>query len=308
MTNNLENFFLPLPQVIRLEPSSLCNFRCRHCTNGLGLNKSLGIMSREVFDKIFDKIKDYHFRVAVLYHGGEPLLNPDLFYFLERMKKISDFIKMDCNGSLLTDENINRIIASPLNHLMVSLDGQSPEENDKIRLGSNFEKISGQLIKLLEMKRRQKPDLKITIANVQIPSRDTDISKIEPPPFLLERFAAYLDFFNIVLIFAYKWPGYPAAVSNQFKRPVRNQCDNIVSTITIRWNGDIVPCCYDIASAMVLGNIFKQSFSEIWNNEKYLNLRRDVNQFHPPPQLCGDCSCSNLYDQTTLYREDMFYK
>ncbi len=41
-------------------------------------------MTRETFDRIFDRIRDLDFRAAVLYHRGEPLLDPDLFYFVAK--------------------------------------------------------------------------------------------------------------------------------------------------------------------------------------------------------------------------------
>ena len=48
-----------------------------------------------------------------------------------------------------------------------------------------------------------------------------------------------------------------------------NFCDHIVNTFTIRWNGDVVPCCFDLINMMVMGNVVTEEIENIWNNEKY---------------------------------------
>lgn len=39
---------------------------------------------------------------------------------------------------------------------------------------------------------------------------------------------------------------------------------------------------------MVMGNVLNEELEEIWNNEKYLKLRKDVYDFNPP-ELCKNC-------------------
>jgi radical SAM protein with 4Fe4S-binding SPASM domain len=42
------------------------------------------------------------------------------------------------------------------------------------------------------------------------------------------------------------------------------------SSAVIRWDGTVWPCC---TSRVEMGNIYKTPFKEIWNNERYRNLR-----------------------------------
>ena len=42
---------------------------------------------------------------------------------------------------------------------------------------------------------------------------------------------------------------------------------NTENTITIRSNGDVVPCCYDLTSKLVMGNIRENSLAQIWNGD-----------------------------------------
>ena len=79
---------MTFPDVIRLEVSGKCNFRCRHCPNGLNPSPR-GILQREVYDALMNQFDAHGYtpRVVVLYHGGEPLLNRDLPFFISEFKK-----------------------------------------------------------------------------------------------------------------------------------------------------------------------------------------------------------------------------
>jgi MoaA/NifB/PqqE/SkfB family radical SAM enzyme len=58
-------------------------------------------------------------------------------------------------------------------------------------------------------------------------------------------------------------------------------------------NGKVLPCCISPFSAseyedIILGNVFKEKFKDIWNNVKYRRLRRDL-LGSKPPKYCKGC-------------------
>ena len=74
----------PLPRVVRIEPSSLCNLKCIHCPTGTKRDIKGGNMPDEVFCKIIEELKAYNgVDVVVLYHGGEPFLNKNIFGMIQ---------------------------------------------------------------------------------------------------------------------------------------------------------------------------------------------------------------------------------
>jgi len=295
---------VPMPRVIRIEPSAVCNFSCQHCPVGLKLNKSIGIMSRETFEIIFERSKHLRFKWAVLYHGGEPLLNNNLFYFIKKISQISKMVKVVCNGSLLTDEMITKILGSKLNLIDFSLDGLSPEENNRIRVGSNFERISKQIIKLLQQREKIGSKIQVYISNIQIPERlgkSAKLKKIRIPAYFKKVFGKWHKHIIIRSYYSMRWPGYP---SNKHKsnRIVRNYCDSIQNVVTIRWNGDIVPCCYDLLSTKIMGNIIRTPLEKIWNNKVYRDMRQNVHDYNPP-SLCFGCKV--LYIEDHIYADEI---
>ncbi len=70
-------------------------------------------------------------------------------------------------------------------------------------------------------------------------------------------------------------------------------CLDLWEKPTILANGDFMPCCYTLGyKQFYMGNIYKQSFKEIWFNEKYRNLRWQ----HVSGRLNEVCArCSQLY-------------
>ncbi len=301
---------LPLPQVIRIEPAASCNFKCIHCPTGLGMSPT-GVMTIETFNQLASNLEKivaqqkHLFKVIVLYHGGEPLLNKNFFEMVQRSKTLAKFVKTVTNGSRLNNETIEQIIDSELDQIEISLDGISAQENNKIRLnpvGSTFESVSQQVIELIK-RRREKGKLlpKVLISNTQVPETVEQVENSpQPPQYMLDAFQEVTDDITYNCNWALVWPGMPIRIQD---KPERNHCDHVVSTMTIRSNGDVVPCCYDLVTKMPMGNATRQSIEEIWNNKRYQGLRKAIGAFKPPA-LCKNCDV--LYKFTPMVKSDIF--
>ena len=64
-------------------------------------------------------------------------------------------------------------------------------------------------------------------------------------------------------------------------KPRYDWCRFLFSFMGILWNGDVVPCCYDIAGTKVIGNVKHKPIMEVWNNEAHKSLRKQG--------YCFDC-------------------
>jgi len=53
-------------------------------------------------------------------------------------------------------------------------------------------------------------------------------------------------------------------------------------------NGKVVPCCLTSAHDYFAGDLNEDSIEEIWNNSKYLSLRKSIHERNYLP-LCKDC-------------------
>lgn len=289
------------PRVVRIEPSSLCNLKCIHCPTG-NVNMKRGLMNEKTFSNILASIKDNleYIKVVVMYHGGEPLLNKNFFSMVSEINKLGiPFIKTVSNGMLLTDEISKQICESALNQIEFSLDGTSPEENDFIRKNSNFYKVAANIKKLLQLKEITKSEINIIISTTQFIKKDQNIDNAEDlipeiPDYLKQEFADEIkeNKISFKAFYAMKWPKLPT--NTQLFEEIalvkenKNYCDQLFNMIIVRANGDIVPCCYDLTSAVVLGNINDNSLKDIWNNKLSKNFRENIYNYKFPP-LCLNC-------------------
>jgi len=297
VSSNFATF--PLPRIIRLEPSNLCNLKCIHCPIGLEINFKRGNMSEEVFDQIVKELKTFgRIDVVVLYHGGEPFLNKKIFKMIRVLKSIGNpFIKINTNGMLFGKKKIVDFIKSGIDDLCISLDGLSPEENNHIRKDSDYHQIVSSIKKLLWKKTELHSNIpNVCISNTQIPTVTQVQQGIGPlvPQFILDDFIDFPKQLEFNSRYAIPWSGFDSFGDlMQARNPILKEsppdyCDNIMQTITIKWNGDVVPCCYDIMGKFVLGNIMKEPISKIWNNRKYRKLRENI-YARNYPTLCKVC-------------------
>ena len=58
--------------------------------------------------------------------------------------------------------------------------------------------------------------------------------------------------------------------------PDRDFCDHVENTITVRSDGDVVPCCFDLTSKLVMGNVMTETLSNIWDGVPYQRLRESI--------------------------------
>lgn len=292
------------PDVVRIESSGACNFQCCHCSNGQKKTKRTN-MSPELFNTLISQFKNNNYlpRVAVMYHGGEPLLNPNTTEFISKLHELGVKTKIVTNSSLLTKEISKRLIEAGLDEIEVSYDGKSPEENDFIRKNANFEKNSQNLLDLLELHEAFNSKMKISISNVQICSRE-EIKKLNEknvelkiPQYILNKFEKYKKQINYKIYPAMVWPGYDLSNTafSSYKletQDVPKYCSALFETITVLSDGSVVPCCYDIQGINIWGNINDEEIFDIWNKKNYQNFRNSI-KLGMPPLFCKKCLIYN---------------
>lgn len=295
------------PDVIRIESIGICNFKCIHCPTGTqpNLRKAL---TQEQFDTILEQFKAHQFipRVVVLYHGGEPLLNKNLATFIRTLKAYGvQKTVITTNASLLTEEKAEELILAGLDEMKVSFDGNSPEENNAIRVKGDFFKHAANIKAMCKIRKKLgKTNPHIIISNIQIPTRETlqemaqnaDVHCLtqfkEIPAYLTEYFKDELNELTFWTFPAHRWPGYEKFGNfEEVELPLKQKatyCGSLFETFSIMSNGNVVPCCNDLPGELVQGNVYEKSPFEIWNSPDYRKLRDDFQKgiYHPVCEKC----------------------
>jgi AdoMet-dependent heme synthase len=121
-----------VPKWIAWEVTRRCNFSCVHCRSNSTINSYDTAFSTDDARKLIDDISSFSTPVIVL-SGGEPLLRPDLFDIASYGTSKGLRMCIATNGSLVTDEICEKMKASGIRMVSMSLDGSVTGTHDNFR-------------------------------------------------------------------------------------------------------------------------------------------------------------------------------
>lgn len=274
-----------VPTRVRVETSNACNLKCITCPqNTTEYTRKIEMMDMELFNKIVDEIKQFNPKPkVVLYHGGEPLLNPNIFKCIDIVKSAKLYCYLNSNATLLTEYISNQIFKSGLDLIEFSFDDVTPTEYEKMRVNAIYETTLNNIRLFLEMKKEmqyKKPDVIITGIVMKNGSLINNIEKVQCSKLFKNLFSGFDVSFSHY--YAHNW-------SKSLKKEY-HKCNLVNHDFNILSSGLAVPCCYDLNGDLVLGNVKTESIKNIWVNEKYNNLRRKLNnKEHVNIELCVGC-------------------
>ena len=99
-----------------------CNLACKHCYSISADTDFPGELSTEEAFKVMGDLKGFKVPVLIL-SGGEPLLRPDIFEISKRAKAMGFYVGLSTNGTLIDEQNIDRIAAIGYDYVGISIDG-----------------------------------------------------------------------------------------------------------------------------------------------------------------------------------------
>ncbi len=121
-----------IPKWIAWETTQRCNLRCVHCRCSSDMEASEGDFTTEEAKKLIDDIVEFCSPVLVL-SGGEPLLRRDIFEIARYGTDKGLRMCMATNGTLIDDTVCEKIKASGIRIVSLSLDGSTAEIHDNFR-------------------------------------------------------------------------------------------------------------------------------------------------------------------------------
>ncbi len=126
---------------VYVEVTNRCNLDCRICIRKVWDDQP-GIMSLKSFQKIVKDIQCFNPVPGIFFGGfGEPLSHPDIIEMIKQSKDIGAQTALITNGTLLSGEMSEKLVASGLDMLWVSIDGAHPKSYLDVRLGDHLPQI-----------------------------------------------------------------------------------------------------------------------------------------------------------------------
>jgi heme d1 biosynthesis radical SAM protein NirJ len=120
-----------------------CNLTCKHCYATSADTHFKGELNLEEIFTVIDDLKAFGVSVLIL-SGGEPLLHPDIFTITAYAKEHGFYVGLSSNGTLITPQNIEKIVAAHYDYVGISLDGmRKTHDYFRRKQGAFDESITG---------------------------------------------------------------------------------------------------------------------------------------------------------------------
>jgi radical SAM protein with 4Fe4S-binding SPASM domain len=292
------------PRSLWIEATATCDLRCPLCPTGNGtLARPRGVMSFALYQKILDEMTDCINKVY-LWNFGEPFLNQSIFSMIQYAKAKGLYVRSSTNGyALHKPEYVQQLLASGLDHLIVSLDGATQASLSQYRVGARFERIVQGLEQLRQAKERARtnvPDIELQF--IVMRHNENEIVAMRE---LATRLHARLSLKTASLqtpagapdfeLWLPRDPSYSRYELDergqyQLKGGRRNTCYYLWHALTVLWDGTVVPCCYDPHGQLALGNVSQASLKPMWNNEMIRGLRASIRNGEERHPVCVGCA------------------
>ncbi|MEJ2038140.1 MAG: heme b synthase [Desulfosarcinaceae bacterium] len=118
--------------MVAWETTRNCNLSCVHCRASATCGPYEGELDTGAAFELLDQIASVGKPIVIL-TGGEPLLREDIFQIAQRGTQLGLRMVMAPNGTLITPEVAEKMAASGIRRISVSLDGATAERHDSFR-------------------------------------------------------------------------------------------------------------------------------------------------------------------------------
>jgi radical SAM protein with 4Fe4S-binding SPASM domain len=259
-----------IPKRIEIELVSDCNLKCTYCPRHY-VNDLTGYIDISLFKKIIDEIREYK-PILVLHRRGESMMHPNFNEMLDYLGDSFSEVQMATNATLLSEEKYESIVNN-LSFLSFSLDTKN--SFNKTRLPAKYDVIEKKILNFLKFN-NNRIDTQVSMVNVGQP---------------LDEIEEFKDFWkdkvNSVRIYeAHSLDGEFGSLSNP--RKIRKPCIMPSYQMTIYSNGQVARCNHDWADGK-MGDLNFNSISEVFNNTKYINLRKQHQTLCLTDEVCSKC-------------------
>lgn len=296
-----------IPRRVIVEPTNACNLRCSYCGNHKML-RPWTYLPMELYRQLVDEMAELGVPRITLHTIGESTMHPDLPEMVNLAKEAGLVVTLSTNGTLLSQELVERLVAAGPDILNISVDAATPEVFEKIREGVDTGKV-------LEGMARLKPTrdamgrvqdspwgvvrLPTLVATCVItPSFDRDEEEL-----WFKTYGPLVDdtFFH--------WPNnhadyvhdepqrlrtwVPQRMKDWVYKKVRQSCSYPWDALFLLSDGTMSVCRFDFDARVKVGRYGPQSIPELWHGEAMQSLRRAHMTFDFKDwSTCEDCSAT----------------
>lgn len=294
------------PIQIDFELNDSCNYSCPMCTyssESENDKEKKSWFDFDIYKRFISEGVKRGLKSVRLNYINEPLMRRDITKFISyaRESGLLD-IYFSTNGSLLTEKVSGELIGAGLLRLQVSIDAATKETYDKIRPGGDFQNVLNNIDKFLQIRN----EMGSVLPTLRINFVKTEANAHELPLFIeyWENKADAIGIQDFIDIGNFIPNELAGDNTSDFK------CNQPFCHLTIRSNGDILPCCAFYGAQMPIGKV-KTSDSittkhaeltdstiiDIWMSKELIRLR----EIHKNGEYWKNPVCRKCVNSTSSF-------
>lgn len=312
ISRDFKNRDFSSPLNITLQITDNCNLKCIYCHRDSKNTDTIDFSKLRRIISDFRSLNVFNINIS----GGEPLLVPEIVEIVKTINNSGMKVTMSSNCTLLTAGLARKLKEAGLSQIQTSIDSKNPETHNRLRGFKNaFEKavkntsflkkenipfaIVTTLVDQSPKEYEEIIDFSYKLGafahktNTFVPTPNANIKNISD----LRSFKSIGKFIDIWKKKKEKYDGkmllsaetmFAIQMGKDYISPPNNLsifdcgCPAGFLTCAINQKGNVLPCPF--FPGLVLGNIFDDTFKNIWNN-KITKQFRNRNAI----DLCGKC-------------------
>lgn len=275
------------PQIV-IETTSYCNLKCIHCSHR-EMIRPQAHMKRSTYNKIVEEIGREHPMCEIwpTFYGESLILGDEIWDRIDYADKVGcKNLVLNSNGTLLDrDDNIEKILNSPLKRFILSLDGFTKETFEKIRAKAKWEEVYPAVEELCRRRLERGQTYPTITAQFSVMKENAHEAE-DYRTFWSERGAEV----KVRPMLEWTTTGTVRTDTIDHNTDFRIACPWGNNTMAIHQDGSVVACAVDYEGMFKAGNVDDMSVKELWDilGER-LRKKHKEHKWSEVPNICKGC-------------------
>ena len=250
---NRKHYSFPFDKMftrICIETRTDCNLKCKFCPQSTNPRPNI-VMTEELFKRIIDELAEMNFagRICPL-TNNEPLLDVRIVSFITYARQRCPLSFLEIiTNGILLTEELLLELFAAGLDSLIINDYRNDRSEHPFRLSARIDKIA----ELTQSMFRKKVYISLRSTSEELGSRAGNIQK------------------------------------KQMKTSLNRFCALPFTGLWLQPEGKAILCCQDYSYDEIMGDVTKNSLSEIWFNDKYKRIRRELYEKDRTKKICGKC-------------------
>nr|WP_297274194.1 radical SAM/SPASM domain-containing protein [uncultured Agathobaculum sp.] len=313
---------LSKPYTLLIEPSNYCNFRCVSCFQSLHHSNYITdhrhLMDLSCFREIIHQMQTWEgekLKVLKLSLYGEPFTNPNFCEMLHIAKQaeIAERIETTTNASLITPAIAERLVKEGIDYIRVSIYGGNQARYREVTGVdcADIEQIYKNLESIQQWKKylgKDRPFLSVKMLDTFSAENDEFKARFSPVADELyldqpHNWIATEEKNFIDSLYTSEEKRNQLKQRQQASYCARKSCPMPFTTLAVRADGMVSPCCVDWKGATNLESIHQHTLQEIWNGTAMYSFQKM--QLEGRNQENSSCKNCEFYKSSYYMLDDI---